>query len=232
MSNMKYNLAYRKPVTKANDYQWLSSYLDMSPKAYVEEGLRLRKELSPQVGVGGVAQDSSTTTHTSPPPTKSKSFADLCHLHQTDKCKYAAAYAEILHGKKIKKLLEFGIQGGASLCLWKEMFPNAEIAGVDSTISRYATIPQGVYVVEGHQEDPVVLANLVRNGPYDVIIDDAGHNFNHQIPTFDTLRSHARIYIIEDLTECAAKQWREKSNPDQEFKSTVTDEWLFVWRAK
>ena len=152
-------------------------------------------------------------------------FKQTAMTNQTDKWKYAKAYEEILHGKKIKKILEFGIMGGASLGLWRELYPDAEITAVDSQVSRYAKIPAGVRVFEGRQEDAHILSEVTRLGPYDLIVDDAGHVPAHQRVTYDAMKDQATIYVIEDVRPQDAGAWPDGKTV---YDSEATDEKFIV----
>lgn len=128
-------------------------------------------------------------------------FETLCQGTGTDKGKYAAAYEEIFKGIRddIKKILEFGVLYGSSLFLWREYFPNAEIIGVDS-MPYGGRLPDRTQVFEGEQQDAIVLEALKQKGPFDVIVDDAGHVARDYITSFFALKNSTEHYIIEDVT--------------------------------
>ncbi len=74
-------------MTKTQEYQWLSGYLGMSPKAYVERGLSLKRsveELPTQVGGGGLARGGSVTSPRPLPSEKIKKTFDDYRLPMTN----------------------------------------------------------------------------------------------------------------------------------------------------
>ena len=150
---------------------------------------------------------------------------ELCRLaykYGTDKCPqirhfYTEFYYKLLKDKKesIKKVLELGTGcfetmstcpnyiTGASLHMWRDFFPNAQIYGVD-------ILPETVFKknrIETFQYDATSkedLINLVNKtgSDIDLFIDDGSHNPKHQIFACLTLMPLFKrdvIYIIEDV---------------------------------
>jgi hypothetical protein len=103
-----------------------------------------------------------------------------------------------------EKILEIGISKGASLLLWQEAFPKAQIYGVDKDISR-ATMVSGerIELIQGRQEDEKLFREVVApKGKFDIIIDDCGHRSNGQSLSFNILwecLNKGGWYVIEDL---------------------------------
>lgn len=101
------------------------------------------------------------------------------------------------------RILEVGILAGASLRMWQEYFPNGTIIGAD--------IHPGVKSFEGDrvvteivdQSNLEDLAQLcAKHGPFDIVVEDGSHLWEHQITTFKTLFPFVRnsgLYIVEDL---------------------------------
>jgi len=65
-------------------------------------------------------------------------LCEIAYKYKTDKCPqikhaYTPYYYELLKDKrnKVKKVLEFGVETGASLRMWRDFFPNAKIYGAD-----------------------------------------------------------------------------------------------------
>lgn len=157
-------------------------------------------------------------------------FETLCQGTGTDKGKYAAAYEEIFKDIRgdIKTILEFGVLYGSSLFLWREYFPNAKILGVDA-MPYGGRLPDRTEVFEGEQQNEKVLAALKEKGPYDVIVDDAGHVPAHYIVTLFALKDHAEHYIIEDVTHHDVDYFPE-SEGFKRFHSSLTAEFLIYKR--
>ena len=101
------------------------------------------------------------------------------------------------------KLLEIGVYDGASLRTWEDYFPHAEITGIDITpaAQQHATTRTRVEIVD--QSDIVSIVELAaRNGPFDIIIDDGSHQWDHQITSFRGLFPFVKrggFYVLEDL---------------------------------
>lgn len=158
-------------------------------------------------------------------------FSDLCRLYGTDKSKYAKAYTSLFSDLRdtFKSVLELGIFAGGSLRLWHEFFPNANILGLDCNLP-YTKFPARIRMKQGRQEDSKILQHLKEQGPYDLIIDDAGHQFEEQVKSYDFLHQETQFYLIEDVTFLDTEKWRSKQKPSQEFLSNATPEHLLVWQ--
>lgn len=144
----------------------------------------------------------------------------LCELalkYNTDKCPqfkgnncfplpghdYTTFYHNLFQGKSIKKVLEVGIYEGASLRMWAEYWPEAEIWGADCELGRLLNVGRihSVLCDQGDRGSLIKLAGEV-GGNFDLIIDDASHNADHQILTAGILvplLAPGGIYIIEDI---------------------------------
>ena len=100
------------------------------------------------------------------------------------------------------RLLEMGVLGGHSLVAWSKYFdhPDARIDGIDTEIRRCQPIQDTrVRVLLGDQTN----VNAVWPGPFDIIIDDAGHFASQQIAAFGIYWGKwlkpGGLYVIEDL---------------------------------
>ena len=101
------------------------------------------------------------------------------------------------------KILEIGVQNGGSLQLYQKYFPLAEkIVGVDIDPKCKRVESGNIFVEIGSQADRDFLADVSdMHGPFDIIIDDGSHIFDHQIASFETLfprASSTAVYIVED----------------------------------
>lgn len=101
------------------------------------------------------------------------------------------------------KILEIGVQNGGSLQLYQKYFPFAEkIVGVDID-PKCKRVESGNILIEiGSQADRDFLADVSDvHGPFDIVIDDGSHVFEHQIASFETLFPRlppTGVYIVED----------------------------------
>ena len=148
----------------------------------------------------------------------------LARIYGTDKSSSFHGYTKLYeahlgprrHG--VRCLLEIGIggttplagyetaEGGQSLRMWQDYFPNARIVGVD--IAAKAVRGPRISTEQGSQSDPAFLADVAaRHGPFDVVIDDGSHLGPDVRTTFDALFGHlvpGGIYVIEDLATAYA----------------------------
>ena len=109
-----------------------------------------------------------------------------------------------LQGKPDIKVLEIGVYNGGSLYMWNNYFPGSRIIGIDIDpyTKRWEELDKNIRVEIGDQCDKDFLQKIVdEEGPFDLIIDDAGHE-NHQIITsFEFLFPHlveGGTYVVED----------------------------------
>lgn len=146
----------------------------------------------------------------------------------TPLCKKAAAYGtdklgiytpfynalfESIRGS-VQKVLEIGIgtteamkhvtgyKPGASLRMWRDYFPGAEIVGIDIDLGvQFQDWRIRTYACD--QSDPVQLLTVAQQErAFDLIVDDGSHEPKDQVRTAITLFPFLRVggfYIIEDV---------------------------------
>jgi beta-1,4-mannosyl-glycoprotein beta-1,4-N-acetylglucosaminyltransferase len=102
------------------------------------------------------------------------------------------------------RLLEIGVDNGASLRMWEEYFPQAEIIGidVDPRCKQFQSSRATIHI--GDQCDRDFLRQVISStgGNFDVIIDDGGHRMNQQRFVLRTLFSALRPggwFVMEDV---------------------------------
>lgn len=142
-------------------------------------------------------------------------LCDLAMKYGTDKCVpagYTKVYHELFKNRDVRKMLEIGICAkrdipnhvcGASLWMWRDYFPKADIIGIDIDP---ASMVAGVDRIETFicdQSSQSALAQLLYpRAAFDVIVDDGSHNPVHQLVTLMTMLpalSSGGIYVIEDI---------------------------------
>ena len=141
-------------------------------------------------------------------------LSQLATEHKTDKWghhyyteHYEKAFCH-LRNKPIN-FLEIGIggyefpdRGGASLRMWADYFPMAQITGIDFYDKSGLQMPGHVKMFKGSQADKGFLEKINQQcGPFDIILDDGSHHCGHQIYSFETLFPLLKadgIYVIED----------------------------------
>jgi hypothetical protein len=100
-------------------------------------------------------------------------------------------------------LLEVGVFRGASLNMWREYFPNAKIVGVDIQPTAKQFESERVHVELADQSNLQHLAEVaVKHGPFDIVIEDGSHMWEHQITSLRALFPFVKnggYYVVEDL---------------------------------
>ena len=169
---------------------------------------------------------------------------ELCRLAakwKTDKVPsichgYTPYYHELFKGRDIRKMLEIGIgfpetmcptvgtgyKTGASLFMWEEYFPGAEIYALD--IRPDLLVNEGriksFLCDQGNESSLREAAEKLGDG-FDLIIDDGSHFPEHQVLSAVTLipliLNPGGLYIIEDV-------WApEQVVPHLPYKHEITD---------
>jgi len=105
--------------------------------------------------------------------------------------------------EKVKKVLELGILDGASLRMWEEYFPNAEIIGFD--IKSSDVKGDRIHTFKGDVSERDDLYYLIEEygGDYDIIVDDCGHWQHQQQIAMGYLFRYIKpggFFVMEDLT--------------------------------
>lgn len=100
----------------------------------------------------------------------------------------------------VKRVLEIGVDHGGSLQLWKEVFPNALIVGVDINPACKQYEEDRIQIEIGDQADSGFWASLWDHYTgFDIVIDDGSHDREHQSVSFNALWRQTRmVYLIED----------------------------------
>lgn len=120
------------------------------------------------------------------------------------------------------RLLEIGIMDGASMKMWREYYPNAEIVGIDIFDKQHLYssdwgVPDSVKMLQVNGTVEPLVREL---GMFDVIIDDGSHFMHDQQRSFELLYysqlNKGGVYIIEDL-------WTSYIDYYQNAKQTTID---------
>lgn len=121
---------------------------------------------------------------------------------------YTAWYWEQFKDRResVRSVAEVGIGEGASLRMWREFFPNAEIIGIDNDRARLINdFGQRIYSVLFDQSSPSdmqLLTNNFHSRAVDLFIDDGSHRPEDQIATCLAVMPHLpphALYVIEDV---------------------------------
>jgi len=100
-------------------------------------------------------------------------------------------------------ILEVGVLNGASLRMWEEYFPQAKIVGAD-ILPDLKRFERGRITIEQVDQSNIeqLTSVAIKHGPFDVIIEDGSHMWEHQITSLRTLFPFVKndgLYIVEDL---------------------------------
>ncbi len=100
-------------------------------------------------------------------------------------------------------VLEIGVYQGASLKTWREYFTKARIIGVDIQPNCKMYETDRIRIELADQSNLEHLARLAAtHGPFDLIVEDGSHKWEHQTTTLRALFPFLRNgghYIVEDL---------------------------------
>jgi predicted O-methyltransferase YrrM len=107
-----------------------------------------------------------------------------------------------------RRVLEIGVQTGASVLAFADYFANADIDGIDID---FKPLKYGIghprityYLLDG--TSPAAAKKLGKQ--YDIIVEDASHLPEHQVVTLDLFApslSPGGVYVIEDIATEAVK---------------------------
>ncbi|HEY1740847.1 MAG TPA: SAM-dependent methyltransferase, partial [Acidimicrobiia bacterium] len=103
----------------------------------------------------------------------------LAAVYGSDKGATAHRYVDLYERhfggvrRHVMSVLEIGIYRGASLQMWRDYFPNAEVYGLD--INDAEVRGKRIHTLRGDQSDEALLARIRELGPFDLIVDDGSH---------------------------------------------------------
>jgi len=123
-----------------------------------------------------------------------------CGTDKGNSHEYHPVYARI--PSDIKRVLEIGIGGGQSLRAWLELFPNAEVWGLDQSRPGEMDVLEKdprIHFIHSNIED----ANTDELPMFDLIVDDGSHeygNINTGIRKFYRHLIPGGTYVVEDVT--------------------------------
>jgi len=187
-------------------------------------------------------------------------LCELAYKHGTDKCpqirhSYTPLYYELFKDRRgsVKKVLELGVgfvgsmpwvkhyKVGASLYMWRDFFPNAQIYGAD-------VVPETVFKDERietflcNEKEPGDLEKLIEKtgSDIDLFVDDGVHRAKWQIIVCKTLMpllgknvtyiiedTNSVEYILENLKEydCQVSNLAEKFNVEKIGNNLIIVKW-------
>ena len=165
-------------------------------------------------------------------PGRIRTLDDIALDTGTDKASdghgYTTYYERLLGPVRYKALtlLELGVWHGASLRMWAEYLPNAQIIGVDTSEPIVIDDPNVVVWQDDQTSDTLGRRIRLSFGDLDVIIDDASHISSKTIKSFEHLWWYLKPggwYVIEDLqTSYDSANYDGWPNPNVDWHQPVT----------
>lgn len=158
------------------------------------------------------------------------SWDDVALHHGTDKASshhdYARHYERLLADHKVERLLEIGVAHGKSLFMWRELFPDALIVGVDIVPECRLHQRRDIAVLIADAADPAMMAAVsTLHGPFNVVVDDGEHDERTVRAAFEELyprMAAGGVYLIEDLS--AAEPWVSRFVEDWQIDIVPVDD--------
>lgn len=139
-------------------------------------------------------------------------YKDILALgYETDKGtthNYLDAYAKLFEPYREQPInfLEVGINFGYSLVLWRRYFEKANIYGIDNR--NVLQVNEGANVLFYDANNPDITEKFYKNVEFDIIIDDASHEVDHQVlrfPIYFPKLKTGGLYVVEDV-QCVEKE--------------------------
>jgi 2-polyprenyl-3-methyl-5-hydroxy-6-metoxy-1,4-benzoquinol methylase len=160
-------------------------------------------------------------------------YSNHNNYHGTEKDtthSYGPVYEKVLkelEGRKNLAILEIGVLGGSFLQFLHEIFPEAEIYGVDITLKNYQykkDIPKiHLFEMDGTRVETADYLNQC----FDLIIEDGSHLVAHQKQTLDTFAPYLKkngVYITESIVQ--GNSGFKKDLETIGYKHNLTMEWV------
>lgn len=129
--------------------------------------------------------------------------------HGTDKASHWHGYLDFyermfahLRDRPVR-LLEVGVLSGDSLRMWQDYFEQGRIVGADINPDAGKHAGGRIAVEIADQSRRADLERLAAaHGPFDIVLDDGSHMWDHQILTLQTLFRAVKpggFYVLEDI---------------------------------
>lgn len=127
-----------------------------------------------------------------------KHYTDKAYLH-----KYMDFYEKYFEPIRfeVKNLLEIGVWDGASIKVWLEYFPNAQIYGIDNDPKPSVELHDRFTFIKKDAFEPS-LVDTFSNDFFDIVIDDGSHKMSEQRQSLKTYWSKVKpngYFVMEDM---------------------------------
>ncbi len=133
------------------------------------------------------------------------------HTDKVGSHAYTEFYGPFLNARRasVKRMLEIGINEGGSLLMWAELFPNAEIYGVDTDREKATLIEKlekhpriHLFFEDAYKPKFVNKLKGLLKGKFDIILDDGDHSLTTWakfLKLYPKLLADDGILMIEDI---------------------------------
>lgn len=130
---------------------------------------------------------------------------------------YTYLYDRYLNGR-IRRILEIGVSRGASLAMWKDAFPKAEVYGIDIDDASKGKFVRNsnLTIFQGDQSDGEFLDKVGAVGRFDLIVDDGSHQPEDILVSFEHLWPRVAKdgwYVFEDIWLNGKSALKKKYRP-------------------
>ena len=145
-----------------------------------------------------------------------KTFEEA-NLQFTKHSKYFEIYDKIFHGlyEKSLTIIEIGVLHGGSLEVYKKLFKNSRIIGIDKNPKVKQLEQYGFEIFIADQADYTEMERVFTEiGNFDILIDDGGHTYEQQVVTCEVALKYANdksMIIVEDTHTSYIKDFHPKS---------------------
>jgi len=145
-------------------------------------------------------------------PVKLKEIAQKYNTDKGTDHSYLPIYEQIFLPMRLDKfnMLEIGVLDGASIAMWLEYLPNANIFGMDVDRHEGLVEDSRFTYINCSQSDVERVPTLFANDSLDIVIDDGSHFAEDQILSLHLLWKALKpggLYFIEDI-QTAPPYWR------------------------
>jgi hypothetical protein len=174
-----------------------------------------------------------------------KTLDELALEHGTDKSSEFHGFSRFyeFHLGPLREqpltVLEIGVLEGASARMWRDYFPAAKILAIDFLESALEHEDERITIFIGDQTDRSFLDRVVAAaGPFDVVIDDGGHQHDEQLTSLFHLWPHVKpggLYAIEDVHTSYMGRWGGrlgKPGTTMEELKKIVDDVNFHWHQQ
>jgi hypothetical protein len=125
-------------------------------------------------------------------------------LHQKDR-QLLSNYDDVMASwrRTPESVLEIGVYWGGSLCMWRMLWEQARVVGVDITLGNVVEPAWRFFRAAGVTCDLLAMPSVevARYGMFDMIVDDGAHGAESVLSTFKLcwpMVNPGGVYLIED----------------------------------